>query len=51
MIPPEVELTVLGNMPVYWELIENIFTVPVLQNVTQKNMGKNFFFISSYTQL
>lgn len=45
MIPPEAELTILGNMPVYWELIESMCTVPVLQNVTQKHMGKKIFFL------
>lgn len=44
MIPPEAELTILGNMPVYWELIESMCTVRVLQNVTQKHMGKKFVF-------
>lgn len=51
VIPPEVELTVLGNMPVYWELIESMCTVRVLQNVTQKHMGKKFvfFYFKLYT--
>lgn len=52
MVPPEAELTILSNIPVYWELIESMYMYGTCTSERDTEVGGKkcfFFYFKLYT--